>query len=351
MFRTSTVLAFILFIAPTPVFAQYLSIFHINVGQGDSTLIIAPDGKTLLMDGGDVGKGSTDVGALLHNLGIDTLDYVVASHYDSDHIGGLDEVFSLLRDIPASTLDHGTMGPLPLPTTKQYAQYAGFLPKNRAPVLLGVGAIDLGNDVKVLVAAANGCVFRTQLTPVEKGLDENAASVALVINYGTFDYYVGGDLTGGGRTGSRVTQDMESLAAPVIGDVDVVRLNHHGSGTSSNETFLHTLRPEVAVISVGNGGRNRASFHHPRRIVLDRLDALASDQILKQIFMTNKGETDGGLTDKDRSHMTIADGDVTIFASKQSYTVNGKTYPTDGKVSGAADFAAAGTQECNTHDP
>jgi len=64
--------------------AQTLSIYHIDVDQGDATLVVAPSGRTLLIDGGDTGKGIGRVVPLLQALNIRSLDYTVASHYDAD---------------------------------------------------------------------------------------------------------------------------------------------------------------------------------------------------------------------------------------------------------------------------
>ncbi|HXV73821.1 MAG TPA: hypothetical protein VD713_03740, partial [Sphingomonadales bacterium] len=103
---------------------------------------------------------------------------------------------------------------------------------------------------------------------------------------------------------------------------------------------------EVAVISAGTGGANRSAYHHPRRDVLDRLHTLNRTQNLKRIFMTTRGETDGGLTDEDLALMNIANGHVVIFATQNSYAVNGEVFPTDGQKSRAFDAPPATQQEC-----
>lgn len=327
---------------------DYLVIYHIDVGQGDATLIVGPSGRSLLIDGGNRGKGLARVAALLRRLGIVSLDYVIASHYDADHIGGLDEVYVLLQDVPVAVLDRGERGPKAPPDTRQYEEYADTVAQRRLTIRLGATDIDLGPGVSILVVAANGCVFRRRSRPEPARIDENAGSVAIVLNYGTFDYFLGGDLTGGGRSGSRRTQDLESLVAPIAGDMDVLRINHHGSQTSSNETFLRLLDPEVAIISVGNGGSNRSRYFHPRRAVLDRLGDLRAQANLDRVFMTNRGETDGGLMERDEDLLEIANGDVVVFTDGRAYTVNGVTYPTDGLTSAAAFAATAGNEECQT---
>ena len=96
--------------------------------------------------------------------------------------------------------------------------------------------------------------------------------------------------------------------------------------TGSNEGFLAALKPEVAIISVGNGGLNRARYHHPSRTVLDRLLALTG---LQAVFQTNRGETRGGLTAQDLQLINIADGDVVLSTDGKSYVINGVTFPVD----------------------
>ena len=85
-------------VSVAPVCAQnVLAIHQINVQQGDCTLIVGPDGTTFLIDAGNSGKGIGEVVPYLQNIGIqpsDGLDFMLATHRDSDHLGGLDEVRS-----------------------------------------------------------------------------------------------------------------------------------------------------------------------------------------------------------------------------------------------------------------
>ena len=188
--------------------ADYLAIYHIDVGQGDATLVRGPgtNGKTLLIDAGNRGKGRKKVGALLQRLGIERIDYVIASHYDADHIGGFDEISALTQNVSATAYDHGEEGALPKKTTVQYKEYVTMFEANRKTVKLGPTPFTLGTGVKTTFVAANGCVLTKRNKQEGARLDYNGASVSLVLSYGTFDYFIGGDLTGGGRSGSRRTQ-------------------------------------------------------------------------------------------------------------------------------------------------
>lgn len=218
-----------------------LFIHHIDVGQGDATLIISPTRRTLLIDGGNNGEGRANVLPLLDRLGITKLDFVVATHYDADHIGGLDEVIERLTGGVGTVYDRGDVGRVPdTDTFKDYLRAAGGKRRTIEPGT----TINLGRDISIICVAVNGQVKGGRHLPLGRDA-ENDASVAIRLRFGSFDYFAGGDLTGGGRSGTKRTTDVESVVAPVVGDVDVLKVSHHGSTTSSNETFLRTLKPEV----------------------------------------------------------------------------------------------------------
>jgi len=333
-----------------------LEIIHIDVGQGDSTLIISPSGKTMLVDGGQNGKGKKVVVPLLEKLGIQHLDYVIATHYDSDHIGGLDEVLKFLKMPPGQILDTGSSGPLkprPLKTEKgndtRYADYvqAAGLEITREATPTGRGIIDLGDGVIVSIVASNGCVSGAGEDQYRPRLDENGASIALVITHGTFDYFIGGDLTGGGPSGKKLTENMETPVADKVGHVDALRLSHHGSSTSSNKYFLKTLRPSVAFVSAGDGHPNTKYFH-PTRGVLDRLHNISS-RGLKAVYATNKGETRGGLTAADKALLSVAKDNIVLRSDGKHFSVNGDEYRTDGAISPAAAATVPLSETCNSH--
>lgn len=340
-----TLLAMLL---PMPAIALEgpLVILHMNVGQGDATLIIAPSGETILFDGGDKTTGRKVVTARLRTLGYEKIDYVIASHYDADHIGGLDDAGRLLTQIPVEVMDRRETTPLGKKDTRAYDDYASVFAVSRSePLTLGPGLFRFASELSVLVVSGNGCVYG-QSSVEEPKLDENASSLSIVLNYGTFDYFIGGDLTGGGRTGSRRTADLETPVAGVVGRVDVLRLNHHGSETSSNAGFLGTLDPKVAIISVGNGGSNKSRYKHPRRSVLDRLHEIAGIGNLEKVYLTNRGETDGGLKSRDEALLDIVDGDIAVVSNGDWFLVNGVAYHTDSKTSGAVRFVGQASQIC-----
>jgi beta-lactamase superfamily II metal-dependent hydrolase len=236
--RSSSVLALATVLAwPLTALAGDLQIHHLDIEQGDSTLVVSPDGHALLIDAGPQGMGSSRVVPRLKALGITSLDYTVASHYHADHIGGLPEVMkSGFRPIVA--YDRGAAAK----PTQTYPDYVAAAGAQRRAILPGE-TFKLGAEVVVECVAVNGTAADGQKAAVAAD-DENGLSIVLVIRYRNFDYYVGGDLTAGGLG----TTDVESLLGSRVRDLDVYRVSHHGSNTGTSAEFLARTQPEVAII-------------------------------------------------------------------------------------------------------
>lgn len=271
-----------------------LKILVIDVGQGDCTLVVGPNGRTLLMDAGPAGAGLEAVLPAFEFYGISLLDWILASHYDADHIGGLPEVISGQDGIfdteddwiaKEALLDRGDFTSKETPI---YAAYLESLPENRQEAFPGQN-LDLGAGATATVIVVNGRFIdgrSIHLNPDE----ENEASIGILIRFGDFEYFTAGDLTGGGAPGGYETKDLETYAGEIIGDIDVLHAGHHGSATSTNEKFLSLVSPEAAMISVGKEN----DYGHPTEIVLQRLEDVGAqvyrtDQ-LGNIEITTDGE-------------------------------------------------------------
>ena len=237
-----------------------LEIYFIDAGQGDATLLVAPTGESFLFDGGDNGDGYADVVPLLNTLGITTLDYVGVSHYHADHIGGLDEIWT--AGITASvSLDRGTNNE---PGTNSYTGYVNRYSGVRQAVTPGQ-VIALGGGVTLTCIVANGNLMGGGSVDISGSSQwENSASVGWRVDYGDFQMWMGGDLTGGGN----FTTDVESSVGPLVGDVDVYQVNHHGSRTSTNHNWVAALDPEFSVIPCGHAN----VYGYPKQEVTDRLN-------------------------------------------------------------------------------
>jgi len=285
--------------SPTP---QGLTIVVMDVGQGDSTLIIGPQ-KTMLVDGGDEGA-PTAVIAKLHARNIGKLDWVVATHPHADHIGGLDEVLHTF-DALDGVYDNGE----PL-STQAYTNYkAAAQATTGGERLIALGdTFDLGAGVLVTCVAVNGHLADGTSVTVS---DPNDYSVGLVVEWGNFRFFVGGDLGGGGPGAA----DLETPLGAYIGAVDAIKINHHGSDTSTNSAWVNSLSPKVAIISDGDGN----SYGHPDAAVLARLTGTDSTVHVPapDLFLTERGA----------APTTYAGaGDVEIDAQQTSFVVAGKHY-------------------------
>jgi hypothetical protein len=166
--------------------------------------------------------------------------------------------------------------------------------------------IDLGGGVTVTCTGVNG---NGQLSPpFDDKYDENDLCVCLLVEYGDFDFFVAGDLSG---VNSSYYHDVESGVASEVGDIDVYRVDHHGSASNSNVNLVSALDAEVSVISVGNN-----SYGHPTQTVLDRLVSYGS-----YIYQTETGS--GG---------TIPSGEGEVVGGHILISVDGGTYTVDGDV-------------------
>ncbi|MCL5036242.1 MAG: MBL fold metallo-hydrolase [Chloroflexi bacterium] len=278
-----------IFFAPAQAWEQgELEIHHLYVDQADCTFIIGPTGKTLLVDCGEKtwnSHANADRVAdyIMSRLGINTIDYFVATHYHADHIGYASEppkggIRYMIEDkgivvkkiIDRGFENFGTTGG----TLWKYQDWAESL-KNRKEASEGTSMIDLGPGVIVDILAlnGNGQIPPGDLSGVRSPPSENDYSISLKISYGPFDYFIAGDLSGETIKSSfgYTYNDIETSLAPQVGDIEVYKVSHHGSSHSSNEYFVSTLHPEVAIFSYGRNNK----FHHPDPAVVDRLSRIA----------------------------------------------------------------------------
>lgn len=247
--------------------AASLKVYYIDVGQGDSQFIVAPSGKTLLIDAGEQATGSSVV-SFIQSLGYSRIDYVMASHYHADHLGGLDVVVNALQ--PSKCYDRGGSY-----SSTQYTQYASACSGKRGTLKKG-NTIDLGAGITAKVSQAN------------YGSDENGKSIVLKIDYGSLNLLFGGDCTSA----------CEGTFSP--GPIEVYKVHHHGSSTSTSTSFINNIVPDVSVIEVGAGN----SYGHPTAQTLNRLAGVGSD-----VYRTDR------------------DGTIPLVsASGTAYTVDGHSY-------------------------
>jgi competence protein ComEC len=227
---------------------ERLSVTFMDVGQGEAILIESPTGNRVLVDGGPSGEAIT--GALGRRLPFyeDAIDLVVLTHLQSDHLGGLPAVLE--------RFDVGAVVQTPNASASGlHGAWEQSLERTGTPVIqAGRGQlISLGGGVSLTI-----------LSPADydRDLTENESSIVAKLQFGSVSMLLTGDI---GKA------DERRLASRGVDlQADVLKVAHHGSGTSSSDEFLDRVKPHLAVISVGEANR----FGHPDARTLARLDGL-----------------------------------------------------------------------------
>ena len=240
-----------------------MEVHFIDVGQGDATLIKAGD-HAMLIDAGDNSEG-TAVQSYLNSQGIEKLDYVIGTHPDADHIGGLDVVvykFDCKKIfMPGVTSDTKTYDDVmqALKSKNQKAQ----APKPGETYTLGDASF-------------------TVIAPVKGYGDEtNNWSIGMVLQYGENRFLFTGD--------AEKEAEEDILAKGEDISADVYKASHHGSKTGSCDDFLDKVHPSYAVISCGEGNK----YGHPSAqtltnfvlIIRERLWHIAMERILHGMLL------------------------------------------------------------------
>lgn len=229
----------------------------IDVGQGDSILLITPDGKTLLVDGGGVGGGPRssapdfDVGEevvspVLWSRGIRHLDVVALTHAHSDHMGGLP---AILRNFHPNTLWVGNN-----PHVSDYNALLSEADSLRIPVQ----ALHAGDRTDL--GAVHVHVLAPGINYAPGNEPENNDSMVLHVAYGTTSVLLEGD--------AEAPVEQEMLSEDGL-ESTLLKVGHHGSTSSTTPAFLARVAPKWAVISCGLNNR----YGHPREEVLAALQA------------------------------------------------------------------------------
>ncbi len=229
-----------------------LQVHFIDVGQGDSTLVTC-GGDTLLIDAGDNNKGTT-VQLYLQKQGVESLTYVIGTHPDSDHIGGLDVIMTkfdcgtvIMPDVTADTATYRDVI-----DAMAYKNYQNTLPR--------VGDIYPLGDAEFTVIAPNRAYD-----------DDNNSSVGIRLVHGDNVFLFTGD--------AEKEAEADILQNGIDLRADVLHAGHHGSSSSCSEDFISQVSPMYVVVSCGTDN----PYDHPHQ---ETLDALQEQDA--QIFRTDR---------------------------------------------------------------
>lgn len=293
--------------APNGIRAESLRIMHVDVDQGDGTLFVSPSGNTMLVDSGKNGHG-TRLRSAMSTLGVTRIDHLVTTHYHEDHYGGADELLAGPNPIQIGEVhDRGDKAFLPPEKREEnrFVEYETAL-GHRAHHLMRGETIPLDASMVVTCIASGSAVLGEE--PVHHGSDENDMSIALLIQYGNFRYFVGGDIES--HTEAKMAE------RDLVMNVDVYQANHHASHTSSSAAFLLDLLPTLIVVSNGDHG----GFRHPRQVTLNNYAALDSAPTVLQLNKYTKGGDGGNVADEFIADLEPA-GDILLTVQPDgSYT-------------------------------
>jgi competence protein ComEC len=216
-----------------------LKVRFVDVGQGDGNVIEFPDGKTMVIDTGSDGSA-----AVIDTLARDKrthINWLVATHPDADHIGGLDEVM-------AATDVSQVWAPRATNSTHAYTNFLQAAKDEGCKIKAATSGkvIAKGNDYSAkLVWPPKGAHYR----------DTNDMSAVIVVKYGKTKYLFTGDAP------------VEALDQADVGAVDVLKVSHHGSASGTDAALAASLSPQVAVLSYAADN----DYGHPAQTVLDAL--------------------------------------------------------------------------------
>ncbi len=229
-----------------------MSVHAIDVGQGDCTLIRAGT-VTVLIDSGERGNGD-NVLEYIDGLDIKKLDYVVATHPHSDHIGGLLDV---MKNIDVGTLIIPEISESMVPTSSTYSSFMDIAAEKqkggmRIEKAVAGSGYNLNDNVKMSV-----------LSPFDEDYTNlNDYSIALLFTCNDVGFFTAGDITH--KVEKELMEQYPELKA------DLIKVSHHGSDESNLKAFVKQLDPAYAFISCGEDN----SYGHPTEIVLDILKEL-----------------------------------------------------------------------------
>lgn len=221
---------------------ENLTVHFLDVGQGDS-ILLEYHGKTMLVDAGERDKG-TVVSAYLHNQGASIIDYIVATHPHSDHIGGMDDVLNSFQvgDFIDSGFPH---------TSKTYENMLITIDEKNIPFEVAEKGKEIEFDPAVDIEILNpGSEYSDEL---------NENSVVLKVSYEEVSFLLMGD------AGLETEEKLMSSGYDL--DSDILKVGHHASRSGSGEAFISAVSPEISVIEVGAGN----DYGHPHAEVLERL--------------------------------------------------------------------------------
>lgn len=289
-----------------------LTVHFLDVGQGDAA-VIQCGGQTLMIDGGP-SKRSDYIYSWLKRHGITTIDYMIATHTDADHIGGLSGALNYAN--VGTAYCSSTTG-----TTKTFKSFVKYLAQQGKSITVPSAgtSLALGNAVVQI------------LGPIGTSDESNNTSIVAKVTYGNTSFLFTGD--------AEREEEQALLNSGADLSSTVLKVAHHGSASSTSYPFLREVNPQYAVISVGSGN----SYGHPTADVLSKLrDADVTTyrtDMQGEITMVSDGQTVTVTTAKN------ADADTLAGAGAGQKSSSASSSPSTAAGAGAGAAASSGSQD------
>ena len=252
VFYLKIIIIFLLLLLSVNLIPGKLKIHFVDVGQGDCSFIITPNNKTILLDGGgslskyDVGK-NTLIPYIL-DRGYTKIDFVIISHFDQDHVGG---IFSVLQELKVGEV----IIPRQIEDSENYQKFIKVVNERK----IKVRQVKLADRISIEKNLYIDVLWPDENQIVENPLNNN--SIVCKLNYYDFSVLFTGDIEKIAE--EKIFKKVKNTALKS----DVLKVAHHGSKTSTTEKFLEAVSPEIALIGVGEDNK----FGHPNDVIIERL--------------------------------------------------------------------------------
>lgn len=247
-----------------------LTVHYIDVDQGDAIFIELPNKQTILIDAGEASKGEI-VTKYIKNLNYDKIDYLIGTHPHTDHIGGL-----------AYIINNFTIENIYMPkvnsTSKTYENLLNTI---------------LQKDLRVITAKSGISILNTEelsiniIAPTKDYSNLNNNSAVIKIEYKEKSFLFMGDAE---------TQSENDITSDI--SADVIKIGHHGSDTSSGQSFVNKVKPKYVIVMVGNNNK----YDHPKLAIINRWSNIGAKiyrtDLNGSIVVTTDGSSINISTDK-----------------------------------------------------